>query len=75
VALQHLLRALLDAHEAVLRAAKPRDAHDDRGAVRDFAVGRAVLTNQLQWQSISDEVLRVGPQQRLIQADAGRPDE
>jgi DNA-binding ferritin-like protein len=75
IALHQLLRALLEAHEAVLRAAKPGNTHDDRSLVRDFAVGRAVLTNEQQWEIISGEVRRAGPQQRLIQADSSRLDE
>jgi DNA-binding ferritin-like protein len=75
IALHQLLRALLEAHEAVLRAAKPGNTHDDWSLVRDFAVGRAVLTNEQQWEIISGEVLRAGSQQRLIQADASRLDE
>lgn len=75
MALHRLLRDLLEAHEAVLRAAKPRVADDDRIWVRDFAVGQAVLTNEQQWATIRGEVMRAGPQQRLLETDSSRLDE
>jgi DNA-binding ferritin-like protein len=72
LALDHLLRDLLEAHEAVLRAARPRDGYDDRVDVRDFAVGQVILTNEQQWEIISDSVLRAAPQQRLLETETSR---
>ena len=72
LALDHLLRDLLEAHEAVLRAAQPRDGYDDRVDVRDFAVGQVILTNEQQWEIISDSVLRAAPQQRLLETETSR---
>ena len=66
------MRDLLEAHEAVLRAAQPRDGYDDRVDVRDFAVGQVILTNEQQWEIISDSVLRAAPQQRLLETETSR---
>ena len=55
-ALNQLLLDLLEAHEAVLSAAHPRDSHDDLRWVRDFAVGQVVLTNEQQREIINSKV-------------------
>jgi hypothetical protein len=47
-ALNGLLHDFLDAHESVLSAACPRESNEDHSWVRDFAVGRVVLTNEQQ---------------------------
>ena len=54
-----LLRDLLDAHELVIRAARPtrlNDERTDRSWTRDFAVGQVVLTNDLQSVSIAEHL-------------------
>lgn len=71
-ALNQLLRDLLEAHEAVLRASQRRDAYEDQLGVRDFVIGQVVLTNEQQWERITGEVLWAGPQQRLLETDTSR---
>ena len=71
MALNRLLRDLLEAHEAVLRASR-HDADDNRVVLRDFVIGQVVLTNEQQWERINGEVLWAGPQQRLIETDTSR---
>jgi starvation-inducible DNA-binding protein len=68
-ALNALLHDFLDAHELVLSAVRPHDANDDHSWMRDFAVGRVVLTNEQQCESINGMLLRNEPLQRFRQAD------
>lgn len=71
-ALNQLLYDLLEAHEAVLAAARPHDAHEDLYSVRDFAVGQVVLTNEQQWEIVNDRVMAARPQQRFLETSACR---
>jgi starvation-inducible DNA-binding protein len=68
-ALNRLLHDFLEAHESVLSAARPHDSNGDHQWMRDFAVGRVVLTNEQQCESINGMLLRNDPQQRLLQSD------
>jgi starvation-inducible DNA-binding protein len=71
-ALTQLLYDLLEAHEAVLAAARPHDSHDDLYSVRDFAVGQVVLTNEQQWEIVNHRVMTSRPQQRILETGACR---
>jgi starvation-inducible DNA-binding protein len=56
---KRLLCDLLDAHESVLSAARPAGTNGlqtDTSADRDFAVGRVVLTNDLQGHSVQEQL-------------------
>ena len=56
----HLLRELIDAHEAVLNAALPTgadDAQGNRAWTRDFAVGQVVLTNDQQLLAVREQLM------------------
>jgi starvation-inducible DNA-binding protein len=66
-----LLRDLLDAHDTVLAASRS-GAQGDEGAYtasgRDFAVGQVVLVNDMQFQSISDQLIARSHRRRAVEA-------
>jgi starvation-inducible DNA-binding protein len=65
-----LLRDLLDAHDTVLAAARS-GAGDERAysaSGRDFAVGQVVLVNDMQFQSISDQLIALSDKRRVVEA-------
>jgi hypothetical protein len=51
-----LLCDLLDGHELVLSAAGANSLQTDTSADRDLAVGRVVLTNELQGRSVREQL-------------------
>jgi starvation-inducible DNA-binding protein len=60
VAPERLLCDLLDAHASVLSAADGARANGlDTSAYRDFAIGRVVLTNDLQSNSVREQLVRL----------------
>jgi starvation-inducible DNA-binding protein len=71
-AADRLLRELLDAHESVLSIASPNDSSVDHHWVRDFAVGKVMLTNDIQKWSVNEQLRGHDPQQRFLQTDAIR---
>ena len=63
-----LLCDLLDAHEIVLSADHTAGTYSlqaDPSAVRDFAIGRVVLTNDLQRCSIEEQLVRLDQARRF----------
>jgi starvation-inducible DNA-binding protein len=63
-----LLCGLLDAHDMVLSAAHTAGTHGlktDPSTVRDFAVGQAVLTNDLQRCSVEQQLLELDQARRF----------
>jgi starvation-inducible DNA-binding protein len=65
-----LLRDLLDAHDSVLAAARSGANGDDyanSASSRDFAVGQVVLVNNMQFQSISDQLIARSDKRRVIE--------
>lgn len=71
-AVNQLLLDRLEAHEAVLSAAHPHDRYGEPHWARDCTVGRVVLTNEQQWDTINAKVLIAGPQRRLLATDTSR---
>jgi starvation-inducible DNA-binding protein len=66
-----LLRDLLDAHDAVLTAARSGangDEYANSASSRDFAVGQVALVNDTQFQSISDQLVARSDRRRVIEA-------
>jgi starvation-inducible DNA-binding protein len=66
-----LLRDLLDAHDAVLAAARSGangEEYAGGASSRDFAVGQVVLVNDTQYQSISDQLIARSDRRRVIEA-------
>lgn len=64
-----LLRALLDAHEMALSAAQPvgtNEIQEDPAWTHDFAVERVVLTNCLQRNAISEQLMSDRRDQELV---------
>jgi starvation-inducible DNA-binding protein len=69
LSLIRLLRDLLDAHDAVLTAARSNgDEYAHSALSRDFAVGQVVLVNDMQFQSISDQLIARSDRRRVIEA-------
>ncbi len=68
-ALKQLLHEFLDAHESVLRAARPQDSDEDEHWMRDVAVSQVVLTNEQQCESINGVLLKNGAPLRFRQTD------
>ncbi len=63
-----LLCDLLDGHELVLSTARTAGTHrvqPDPSAVRDFAVGQVVLTNELQGSSIQEQLVKLDQERRF----------
>jgi starvation-inducible DNA-binding protein len=66
-----LLRDLLDAHDTVLAAARSGangEEYANTTSNRDFAVGQVVLVNDIQFQSISDQLIARSDKRRVIEA-------
>jgi starvation-inducible DNA-binding protein len=66
-----LLHDLLDAHDTVLAAARSGSSSDECGntaSSRDFAVGQVVLVNDLQFQSINEQLITRSDRRRIIDA-------
>jgi len=72
-----LLHGLLEAHEAVLAAARSgSNGHEcaDTATSRDFAAGQVVLVNNMQLQSISDQLIARSDRRRVLVAPQDGPD-
>jgi starvation-inducible DNA-binding protein len=68
LAADRLLCDLLDAHELVLSAAHTAGTNSlqtDLSAIRDFAVGQVVLTNDQQGCSVREQLLRLDQKRRF----------
>jgi starvation-inducible DNA-binding protein len=70
-AVSHLLNELLDAHESVLNTGRPEASAMNARWAHDFAVGKAVLTNDAQSSSISDQLVDWEPRQTFLTRHAG----
>jgi starvation-inducible DNA-binding protein len=71
LSLIRLLRDLLEAHDAVLAAVRSGangDEYANTASSRDFAVGQVVLVNDMQFQSISDQLIARSDKRRVIEA-------
>jgi starvation-inducible DNA-binding protein len=71
-----LLRGLLEAHDAVLAAARSgANGHEcaDTATNRDFAAGQVVLVNNMQFKSISDQLIARSDRRRVLVARQDGP--
>ena len=71
-----LLHGLLEAHETVLAAARSgANGHEcaDTATSRDFAAGQVVLVNDMQFQSISDQLIARSDRRRVLVAGQDGP--
>ena len=72
-----LLHGLLEAHDAVLAAARSgANGHEcaDSATSRDFAAGQVVLVNNTQFKSISDQLIARSDRRRVLVAPQDGPD-
>jgi len=72
-----LLHGLLEAHDAVLTAARSgANGHEcaDTATSHDFAAGQVVLVNDMQFQSISDQLIARSDRRRVLVARRDGPD-
>jgi len=72
-----LLHGLLEAHDAVLAAARSgANGHEcaDTATSHDFAAGQVVLVNDMQFQSISDQLIARSDGRRVLVARRDGPD-
>ena len=71
-----LLNGLLEAHDAVLAAARPGpNGYEcaDTATSRDFAAGQVVLVNNMQFKSISDQLIARSDRRRVLVARQDGP--
>jgi DNA-binding ferritin-like protein len=71
-----LLHGLLEAHDAVLAAARSgANGHEsaDTATSSDFAAGQVVLVNNMQFKSISDQLIARSDRRRVLVARQNGP--
>ena len=66
-----LLHELLDAHESVLNAARPKGSTMNAQWAQDFVLGQVVLANDAQSSSISEQLLGCEPTPGLLRGHGG----